>query len=79
MRPASSTLVCSAAVAACLLLFCIGTVACHGPAKRGRSVPICAVQDCATHKMVDDGCADDGRCASCVNTCPPPASGAGPR
>ena len=39
-------------------------------ANRGRSVPVCATQDCASGRIVDDGCTDDGRCASCVNACP---------
>jgi len=37
-----------------------------------RKTPICAVQDCATGKVVDNGCTDDGRCASCMNACAPP-------
>jgi hypothetical protein len=40
------------------------------PAQRGRGVPVCATQDCATGRILDDGCTDDGRCASCVNACP---------
>jgi hypothetical protein len=44
-----------------------------GPtAKRStRTTPVCATQDCATKKILDDGCAADGKCASCVNACPP--------
>jgi len=34
--------------------------------------PRCATQDCATGKIIDNGCTPDGRCASCVNFCPPP-------
>jgi hypothetical protein len=37
-----------------------------------RKEPACAVQDCKTHKIIDDGCTDDGRCSSCVNVCEPP-------
>jgi hypothetical protein len=44
--------------------------ACQRRAPR-RSTPVCAVQDCRTHRIIDDGCASDGRCASCVNACPP--------
>lgn len=40
------------------------------------ATPRCAVQDCATKKILDDGCVDDGKggklCASCVNPCPAP-------
>ena len=39
-------------------------------------VPRCAVQDCKTGNIVDDGCVDDGKggrlCAACVNVCAPP-------
>jgi hypothetical protein len=31
-----------------------------------------ATQDCATGRVIDDGCAADGRCASCVNACSAP-------
>ena len=34
-----------------------------------RAVPVCAVQDCATGKILDDGCAADGKCKSCINDC----------
>jgi len=34
-----------------------------------RAVPTCAVQDCDTGKILDDGCAADGRCKSCINDC----------
>jgi hypothetical protein len=40
-------------------------------ARAKRTTPVCATQDCATGKMIDDGCAADGKCASCVNACPP--------
>jgi hypothetical protein len=49
-----------------------GCRACSGGAQRGRSTPVCAVQDCASGKTIDDGCSDDGRCLSCINPCPPP-------
>jgi hypothetical protein len=49
-------------------------------AKSKRKDPVCATQDCATGKIVDDGCTADGRCTSCVNSCTAPvkpeASGA---
>lgn len=35
-----------------------------------RSTPSCAIQDCASHLIIDDGCTSDGRCLSCVNPCP---------
>jgi hypothetical protein len=34
-----------------------------------RSDPVCALRDCASGKIIDDGCSDDGRCASCVSPC----------
>lgn len=34
-----------------------------------RSNPVCAVQDCATGEILDDGCSHDGRCKSCINDC----------
>jgi hypothetical protein len=37
--------------------------------RKGRKEPICAVQDCATGKILDDGCDETGRCASCINSC----------
>jgi hypothetical protein len=55
-----------AAALGSLLLACLR----KAPAQRGRGVPICATQDCATGRILDDGCTDDGRCASCVNACP---------
>lgn len=60
-----------AAALGSLLLACPRKTSPH----RGRSVPVCATQDCATGRIVDDGCADDGRCASCVNACPSPLTG----
>jgi hypothetical protein len=36
---------------------------------KGRKEPVCAVQDCVTNKILDNGCDDTGRCASCVNSC----------
>ena len=50
---------------ACSLLL---TAACDGP-KHNRSVPVCAVLDCATGKILDDGCATDGKCKACANDC----------
>jgi hypothetical protein len=39
-----------------------------------RKTPVCATTDCATKKVVDDGCAEDeaGKrvCLSCTNPCP---------
>jgi hypothetical protein len=35
-----------------------------------RSTPICAIQDCESHVVIDNGCTSDGRCLSCVNPCP---------
>lgn len=39
------------------------------PKVQKRSDPVCAVRDCATGKIIDDGCTEDGRCASCVSPC----------
>jgi hypothetical protein len=40
----------------------------------GHREPRCAVQDCKTHQIIDDGCVTDWKggktCASCVNACP---------
>jgi hypothetical protein len=54
-------------------------VACREPpsARSKRSQPICATQDCDTGKVIDDGCAADGRCASCVNACSAPIKSPG--
>jgi hypothetical protein len=60
-----------AVIVTLLLASAGGCRACSGGARRGRSTPICAVQDCATGKTIDDGCSDDGRCLSCINACPP--------
>lgn len=59
-------------IAALLLAAAGGCRACSGNAQRRRSTPICAVQDCATGQVIDDGCSADGRCLSCINPCPPP-------
>jgi hypothetical protein len=44
------------------------------PPATPRRTPSCAVQDCKTHQIIDDGCVDDEKggklCASCVNACP---------
>jgi hypothetical protein len=38
-----------------------------------RETPVCAIQDCATGRIVDDGCVGGGlgsrRCLACVNAC----------
>lgn len=50
--------------------------------RKGRKEPICAVQDCATGKIIDDGCDETGRCASCINSCAlsePPSATPTPR
>jgi hypothetical protein len=36
---------------------------------KGRKEPVCAFQDCATGKVLDDGCDQTGRCSSCINLC----------
>jgi hypothetical protein len=38
------------------------------------ATPVCAVQDCATGKITDNGCTPSGECASCINYCPPKGS-----
>ncbi|MFN7697821.1 MAG: hypothetical protein ACK6CU_09830 [Deltaproteobacteria bacterium] len=54
-----------------IALFALLTSGCEPPrAARGRSSPVCATQDCATGRILDDGCSDDGRCASCIHPCP---------
>jgi hypothetical protein len=68
VSPRCSTFLVAAALGS-LLLACPR----KAPPQRARSVPVCATQDCATGRIVDDGCTDDGRCASCVNACPGPA------
>jgi hypothetical protein len=35
----------------------------------GRAVPTCAVRDCKTGKIIDDGCSADGKCKKCSNDC----------
>src|SRR5258708_2800127 len=47
------------------------------PAPHARNTPTCAVQDCVTGRILDDGCSSDGRCVSCVNECPVTTGGAG--
>src|SRR5580700_8606192 len=49
-------------------------VACGSSARgHGRKGPICAVQDCATGRMIDDGCVErwlgTKDCLACVNFC----------
>jgi hypothetical protein len=43
--------------------------ACPDPAKSNRTTPICAVRDCKTGEIIDDGCVVGGKCKSCVNDC----------
>jgi hypothetical protein len=44
-------------------------VGCPEPARPPRAQPVCAVQDCKTGEIIDTGCADDGKCISCINDC----------
>ena len=37
--------------------------------RSNRPVPVCAVQDCKSGEILDDGCAADGKCKSCINDC----------
>jgi hypothetical protein len=37
----------------------------HNP----RTEPVCALQDCASGKILDDGCAENGKCKPCINDC----------
>jgi hypothetical protein len=30
---------------------------------------VCAVQDCKSGEIIDDGCADNGKCSPCINDC----------
>lgn len=62
-----------APAAVLIALVLLATDGCRTHSSRGRPQPVCATQDCATGKMLDDGCSDDGRCMSCVNACPPAA------
>jgi len=76
------------ALGAVLLLLAAGcSKASHDEREAGtssRSTPVCAIQDCESHVVIDNGCTSDGRCLSCINTCPetpvsispPAASGA---
>ncbi|HEY0715124.1 MAG TPA: hypothetical protein VGF45_20760 [Polyangia bacterium] len=50
-----------------------GCRGCDSAPKRGRTTPVCAVQDCKTGAILDNGCSDDGKCVACVNACPPGA------
>lgn len=34
-----------------------------------RLTPVCALRDCETGELIDDGCSADGRCKSCSNDC----------
>jgi hypothetical protein len=42
---------------------------CTSGSKSRRSVPVCAVQDCKTGEIIDDGCAYKGKCKECINDC----------
>lgn len=54
---------CTIALASALASACPDNF--HNP----RSEAVCAVQDCATGKILDDGCSDDGHCKQCINDC----------
>lgn len=61
------------ALGAAWLLFAAG---CRKPSddvrdagSSSRSTPICAIQDCETHVVIDNGCTPDGRCLSCTSPC----------
>lgn len=49
-------------------------VACGKERESARKAPTCAVRDCETGKIVDDGCVRDGlfgrTCAACTFVCP---------
>jgi hypothetical protein len=66
--PAERTLRCATIISALAIV-----LACNDKGaieqRKGRKKPTCAVQDCASGKIVDDGCDESGRCASCVNSC----------
>ena len=52
----------------------LGCIECQS---NGRTVPVCAVEDCATHQIVDDGCARGwfgAQCLACLNMCQPLAT-----
>jgi hypothetical protein len=34
-----------------------------------RSSPVCAVRDCETGEIIDDGCDANGKCKACSNDC----------
>jgi hypothetical protein len=42
---------------------------CPEPARPPRAQPVCAVQDCKSGEIIDDGCADNGKCSPCINDC----------
>jgi hypothetical protein len=50
-------------------MLAILAIGCPQSAKSHRSSPVCAVQDCKTGEIIDDGCAQDGKCKSCINDC----------
>lgn len=37
--------------------------------KANRPTPVCAVRDCSSGLIIDDGCSADGKCLSCANDC----------
>jgi hypothetical protein len=51
-----------------LWLLLVAAAPCIAP-RSDRSNPVCAVQNCATGEILDDGCSHDGRCKSCINDC----------
>ena len=53
-----------------VLLAAAGCRACAGGPAQRRETPTCALQDCATGKIIDNGCSSDGHCLSCINACP---------
>jgi hypothetical protein len=46
----------------------VAGLGCPGGNKH-RNLPVCAIQDCETGEIVDDGCAEDGSCRRCINDC----------
>lgn len=36
---------------------------------KDRPTPVCAVRDCESGLIIDDGCSADGKCLSCANDC----------
>lgn len=53
-------------------LCCALTFLCGCPGnfvKSDRATPVCAIRDCKTGLIIDDGCSYDGKCKSCSNDC----------